>query len=273
MVNIDDWEDSPEEPPEKPRDQEIDRATLSVLELIEANPQRVFYSTEIETRLERDHFHWITAKALLETSRTGRLQTIRREVQGKPVNFYAHKAYRYFRRELSEKIKLLDKIYRPDFTHAIGTTAELMFDSALSRQEFFIKAKNANTWQGRSWTQTGHNLDRIVVRDDVSYGVEIKNTQNYINRVELETKLRLCQHLELRPLFILRFAPKTYIHEVSRRGGFVLLFEHQIYPMGHGPLMLEVAQKLGIKVHSPRDIKEGDMQRLMKWHHKKLANR
>ena len=266
---MDDWEDEPEPPVEKPRDQEIDRATESVLKLIEARPQRVFYSTEIETHLEREHFHWIAAKALLETGRAGKIQTVQLRLQEKPVNFYAHRSNRYFKRDLKDKVRLLERIYHPDFTHAVGTTAELMFDSAFARREFLIKAKNAQAWKDQVWTRTNHNLDRIVTRDGIDYGVEIKNTQNYINRNELDIKLQMCQHLHLKPLFILRFAPKPYMNSIIQQGGFGLLFEEQIYPMGFTELMTEVKSKLGLKVHSPRDIKDGDMQRLMNWHLKK----
>jgi hypothetical protein len=34
--------------------------------LFDDNPQRLFYSTQIETSFEREFFHWITGRALLE---------------------------------------------------------------------------------------------------------------------------------------------------------------------------------------------------------------
>jgi hypothetical protein len=52
--------------------------------------------------------------------------------------------------------------------------------------------------------------------------------------------------------------------------GFGLLFEEQIYPWGHSTLLTEVRDQLGLKVQSPRDIKDGDMQRLVNWHLKRL---
>jgi hypothetical protein len=68
----------------------------------------------------------------------------------------------------------------------------------------------------------------------------------------------------------MRFAPKSYMHAIHQRGGFGLLFEEQIYPFGFNSLLSEVRDTLGLKVQSPRDIKEGDMQRLVKWHERKL---
>lgn len=96
---------------------------------------------------------------------------------------------------------------------------------------------------------------------------DLNGLQNYIQRDELQTKLRLCQHLGLVPLFIMRSAPKSYMYDIAvKNKGFGLLFEEQIYPWGHSTLLAEVRHQLGLKVQSPRDIKEGDMQRLVNWH-------
>lgn len=105
----------------------------------------------------------------------------------------------------------------------------------------------------------------------MAYGAEIKNTQNYISRAELQTKIKLAKFLGVIPLLIMRFAPKSYIYEVIQEGGFVLLFEEQMYPLGHSALLREVRQLLGLKVASPKDVKDGDIQRLLKWHHRRLA--
>jgi hypothetical protein len=53
------------------------------------------------------------------------------------------------------------------------------------------------------------------------------------------------------------------MHEINQSGGFRLLFEEQIYPWGHNALLNEVKDRLGLKVQCPRDVKEGDMQRLV----------
>ena len=121
--------------------------------------------------------------------------------------------------------------------------------------------------------ETNHNLDRIVTRDGIAYGIEIKNTQNYISREELRIKLRLGLYLGVTPLFIMRFAPKSYMYEINQSGGFGLLFEEQIYPWGHNALLNEVKDRLGLKVQCPRDVKEGDMQRFVTWHMKRRENK
>lgn len=258
---------------ERPRDQAIDAAAPRILKIFEDAPNRVFYSTQIETQLERDVFHWITNKALLELGNAGKIQRMPAVVQGKSVNFYAHSKYRYWKREQKQLQVLLERIFDPEFTHAVGRHAEMMFDSALSRHGFMIKDKDVSSWNGATWTKSNHNLDRIVVRDGIAYGIEIKNTQNYIQRPELDLKLDLCKHLGLVPLFIMRYAPKSYMYRIAAKfRGFGLLYEEQIYPFGHSALLTEVREKLGLKVQSPRDIKDGDMQRLVKWHNKRVQN-
>ena len=266
-----DYDDYYEEPDELPRDAAIDRAIERLRTFFDQSPRRLFYSTQIETTLEREFFHWITGKALLEMAEAREIQRIPVVVQQKTVNFYAYLKHRYWRRELTGIVTLLERIFDSDFTHAVGRHGELMFDAALGRNGFRAEATNTKTWKGLTWETTNHNLDRIFTRDGRAYGVEIKNTQNYISREELRTKVQLCKHLQVTPLFIMRFAPKSYIHEVNQSGGFVLLFEDHIYPMGHTPLLTEVRHKLGLKVHSPNEVKEGDMQRLINWHQKQIG--
>ena len=68
---MDDYDDfAPSEPP---RDAVIDAALPRVMQVFETSPARVFYSTQIETQLEREFFHWITNKALLELGNARRI--------------------------------------------------------------------------------------------------------------------------------------------------------------------------------------------------------
>ncbi|HEY5814396.1 MAG TPA: hypothetical protein VIT23_17285 [Terrimicrobiaceae bacterium] len=54
----------------------------------------------------------------------------------------------------------------------------VVFDAALGRAGFRAEARNTVSWNDRIWQQTNHNLDRIVTRDGIAYGIEIKNTQS-----------------------------------------------------------------------------------------------
>jgi hypothetical protein len=249
-----------------PRDPAIDKAIARLEVFFDDFPQSLFYSTQIATLLEREFFHWITGKALLEMGNLRQIQRSSVRIGEQVVNFYAHRKYRYIRRELKTKVAVLNRIFDSEFTHAVGRHGELMFDAALGRIGFWAKMRDTTSWDGKSWVKTAHNLDRIITRDGVAYGVEIKNTQNYIPHNELLTKISLCKFLGVKPLFIMRFAPKSYVYEIGRNGGFALPFEHQLYPWGHGALLKDVKAHLQLKVGCPRDVEDGHMQRFLNWH-------
>lgn len=141
-----------------------------------------------------------------------------------------------------------------------------MFDAALPRFGFMPKERKVRSYAGREWTETGHNLDRVFERDEIPYGAEIKNTLEYIPRDELRIKLRMCQWLHLKPLFIVRMAPKSYIEEVRQAGGFTLVFKYQLYPHGHDELTRRVKHELGLPVDCPQTVEDGTILRLVRWH-------
>jgi hypothetical protein len=126
--------------------------------------------------------------------------------------------------------KLVAAYCDPTFNAEVGHQAEMLFDAALARRRFMPVAENASEYQGRRWEGSGHNLDRIYVRDGVGYGAEIKNKLAYIEWPELEVKAEMCRALGLLPLFIVRAMPKSWIWEVeSKWGGFVLVFGYQLF--------------------------------------------
>jgi hypothetical protein len=105
----------------------------------------------------------------------------------------------------------------------------------------------------------------------VSYGVEIKNTLEYMPRREFEVKIRMCHFLDLRPLFIVRMAPSSYIEELRRAGGFTLVFGYQLYPYTHGELAKQVRERFQLPVDCPTSIQEGTINRFLNWHLKSLS--
>ena len=133
------------------------------------------------------------------------------------------------------------------------------------------RGENVRLYKGVEWTETGHDLDRVFERDDVAYGTEIKNSLDYITREELRIKVRMCNKLGMKPLFIMRMAPKSYIEEVRLAGGYSLIFEWQLYPHGHEGLGRRVREKFGLKVDSPRAIERGTIQRFLNWHERNLG--
>jgi len=103
------------------------------------------------------------------------------------------------------------------------------------------------------------------VRDGIAWGVEIKNTWAYIDRPEMYAKISLCEDLGLRPLFIMRWAPKHYIQIIRQRNGFGLLYEDQYFPPGHS-LAVDNLKVLFLPVVIATEVGTGVFERFVKWH-------
>src|SRR3989442_3557686 len=65
-------------PQHQPRDTKIDEAKPRIMRIFEQYPKQVFCSTQIETMLEREFFHWITNKALEKLAAERQIQQMRR---------------------------------------------------------------------------------------------------------------------------------------------------------------------------------------------------
>ncbi|HEX7054146.1 MAG TPA: hypothetical protein VF211_09495, partial [Burkholderiales bacterium] len=85
---------------ERPRDPVLDRAIERLRSFFTDAPRRLFYSTQIETTLEREFFHWIVGRGLLELGNAGELTRRTVRLQGQSINFYANRKHRYFEREM-----------------------------------------------------------------------------------------------------------------------------------------------------------------------------
>jgi hypothetical protein len=127
-------------------------------------------------------------------------------------------------------------------------------------------AYNVRSWQGVTWQETNHDLDRVFVRDGVHYGTEIKNRLGYIDQDELEIKLRMCAALNLVPLFVARMMPKTYIEQVRVAGGFCWIMKYQFYPVSHRALANKIKGELTLPVDCPVRLQDSTLQRFLNWH-------
>jgi len=137
-----------------------------------------------------------------------------------------------------------------------------MVTAGLSRAGLVQVAENANHYGERQWTESKKNLDRIFERAGVGYGVEIKNTLDYIGMEVLEEKMAMCEFLGLVPLFVTRGAPASYIWQLDQAGGFNLVLTWQLYPFGHDAFAAQVRDELGLPVDSPRVLADGTIKRV-----------
>jgi hypothetical protein len=160
----------------------------------------------------------------------------------------------------------------PAFTPALGTQGELLIDAGLPRVGFMPLADTVREWRGTTWTETGHDLDRVFVRDGVYYGTEIKNRLSYIDRTEFTVKLAMCQAFGIKPLFVARMMPRTYINEVRKLGGYCMIMKYQFYPVSARKLAQRVRNELQLPVDCPSRLQDATLQRFLLWHQRSLQH-
>ena len=272
MTEIEEYlEEHDEEEREKPPDKVELAAREDVIKFIEENRQRVFSSRQVEVYFEKQYFHWITHRVLRDLLDGGHIGGEAGEMKGGVrLNLFWHRSNRYTRRAAKELVDVIEAYSDPSFTAALGNTGELLVSDGFGRFRFVQRGRNTNEFEGRKWEESEHDLDFIFERDGRAYGIEVKNTLPYINDREMRIKVRLCKHLGLKPVFVVRAMPGIWIGEVSRAGGFTLVLGYQLYPLSHKRFANEVAEKMGLPVDAPRALYDGTMQRFVSWHEKQI---
>jgi hypothetical protein len=270
------WEEDyereePEARPSPADDPAVQELEPRLLELFETEPDKVFFESQLAIHFENEYFHWVTSRALKELRESGQLGSeLQKLSTDTHLRFYFNRRNRYWKRKAADIRKLVLMYSDPTFTPVLGTQGELLIDAGFPRFGFMPVADTVREWQGIKWDQSGHDLDRIFVRDGVYYGVEIKNRLSYIDHKEFLTKLAMCLVLRLTPLFVARMMPRTYINDVSKMGGYAMIMKYQFYPVSHRELANRVRTELGLPVDCPRRIQDSTLQRLLTWHEKKI---
>jgi len=250
-----------------------DDAKAKLKALFDVNRREVYYVRQLQVMFEEEIFHWITHQAIIELEGEKYLKRIVKSFNMSEsstlLHFFAHHTNRYAERQANNLTKLIEEYSQSHITEGCGNRAELLFAAGLAERGFMPIGRSLKSYRGREWTETGHNLDFIFEKDGIAYGCEIKNQLPYIGKELLQVKLEICDYLQLRPLLIMRYAPKTFIYEIQRAGGYAMIFEAQIYELGQRVLVEKMRKTFGKnKADSPRAIPAGIIDRFERWHNK-----
>jgi predicted RecB family endonuclease len=164
--------------------------------------------------------------------------------------------------------EIINEYSRDNITRGCGHRAEDLFFKALVLKGFIPGGMKVREYNGRKWDKTDHDLDFVFKKDGVEYGCEIKNTLGYIDKEELDIKIEMCKYLNLKPLFIMRYSPKTYNKLIYENGGYAMIFETQIYELGQDELVKKIKEVIGLPVICSRGIPDGIIDRFNNWHTK-----
>ena len=277
------------EPEYEPDEYEIS-ATERLGKFFKKYKNSVFVTKQLQVLFESHYFHWVTYRALCNLEENvGLLKRTTHKFHGIEAEVRFHRSNRYHIRKSKKLMELVKAYSNVDISWACGLEANKLFYIALSERDFKYHGKDINKFKRRKWTQTKHDLDYILERDNISYGIEIKNTFDYIDNEEMKIKIEMCKHLGIKPLFIMRWAPKSYMNEILKAGGFGLLFETKIFPLALKALVEKrnneqylpyTKDKLVLKngkvrkiCDTPRAIPDGIIDRFEKLHKKQVNSK
>lgn len=271
MEDVEYREDEWEIPEERAADPAQELAAVVLRELFRKNTQRVFFTRQLQVLLERDFFHWVTYRAVKQIEREGLIRSERREMaSGGSIVIYWHRSNRYYKRDAARLVRLVDEYSNPRVGDGLGRQAEVLMLEGFVRNQFILRGQNTRSHRGRHWSETEHALDFILERDGISYGVEVKNTLEYIDYKEVKVKVRMCELVGLRVMFAVRMVPKQWVKEIVESGGYAVIFKFQLYRWGFSDVVRRVKQELELPVDSPERLAEGTFERFVRWHEQHL---
>jgi hypothetical protein len=268
---VDDYEfyEEDEEYEQVVPDEYFRAAQQDIREIYGNNLESVYYLRQLQVKLEKKYFHWVTNNALVGLVKMGYLHDIRLERDsGTSTRYFIHHSNRYPKRDIKKIEEIITEYSQDHITRSCGSRAEDLFCNALALHKYEPIARKVKEHNGKKWEKSGHDLDYMFYKDNIFYGCEIKNTLGYIEKDELDIKLEMCGYLGVKPLFIMRFAPKTYNKLINEFGGYSMIFETQIYELSQIELVEKIKQNLGLPVICSRYIPDGIIERFEKWHNK-----
>ncbi len=272
MEDYDFYEES-EEYEEYSPDRFFAAAQEDIKNLFEENKEKVFYLRQLQVMFEKQYFHWVTNNALYGLLKIKYLKDHRvYKKNGTSTRYYLHRSNRYPMRAINRIEEVINEYSKDNVTRGCGYRAEDLFVKGLALRGFIPEKYKVKEYNGNKWTDTNHDLDYIFSRDGIVYGCEIKNTLGYIPKVELETKIEMCKIFGVKPLFIMRYAPKTYNHLIYGNGGFALIFKSQIYELGQIALVNKIEEVIGLPVVCSKSIPDSIIDRFENWHNSKIVN-
>lgn len=207
------------------------------------NKDSLFYKKQVEVIFEDAYPHDVTGKAIKELLAEGFLKAEPRFI-GKykdvPIIFVCNRSRRYISREITTRIAIVDRFSDDEVNNGVGKYAEILFAHMLEKNQFQVVDRHTKSFRGKTWRKSRKNLDFIVEKDGIIYGMEVKNTFDYMPQDEFEEKLDMCQFLGLLPVFPVRYSSPQQFELMDKVDGLALTFKTRIFPPGNQNLVTAI---------------------------------
>jgi hypothetical protein len=234
-------------------------AESAILETI--SQQQVVTDRELKVRLERRFFPWVVGRTLNRLIEKGYVRIVhppgRKGGMGTPDNFYLDKSADYERLLKLILRKKRVSVYVNSLLTKLspaGFFAEEVFESAFSSLRFKIHGTNVSEFRGRKVVGVSGkqppDLDFVIEKDKIVYGVDIKNWIKYeFDSIdEVKRKVDVAVQLRITPFICARYVDKDTFFKVVSMPGIVYSYETLILPPEFQTLAEEARSLLGYPV-------------------------
>jgi len=232
------------------KDEAVENAKAAIEEIV--TQQKVVTDREVKVRLEDKFFPWVVGRSLLSLEGDGlvkRVGVAGLKGKGVPEAYYALEGTQYSqilgliqeKRDVSLAVNNILTGYAP-----AGLQAEVLFERAFLSLGFDIRGRNISEYKGKKVRgvegKEPPNLDFILRRDDVEYGVDVKNWIRYewTTRRSVVMKVGLALQLGVVPFFIAGYVDRDVMfREIIGKGGICYPYKTLLIP----PIFDSVATK------------------------------
>lgn len=240
---------------EPSQDRRIEEAKNEILSLYQQG-LKVAYDRELRYRLESKFSHDDVAAAIFDLLNKGKLKQTnvpgRKRINSQhPNKFYCLPDSNYQEILPIMRKKLDLSAFVAGIIRTVGSHAELAWYHAFKRNGWYVFPTNeselqgVNAYKGKQ-ASINNNIDFIVEKDNVEYGVEIKNGLGYPD--DLYWKFIVAGELDTIPLFIVRWLNPAQVPLIRELGGEYIIFKEALYPKTYEPLVKECREMLGMPI-------------------------
>jgi hypothetical protein len=234
--------------------------------------EKVAYRNEFRYRLEKDYYHTVTdysvrrleeGKAyheglkLARTALPGRKSTVKRT----PNVFYKSVNADYSSLVPVMKKKLDLSTFVSELAPSAGFHAQYLWRDAFADLGFSIEKEDVKEFDGRSAT-VGGDIDFIAKKDDLCFGVEVKNSLEY--PVDLARKVQIAIELETIPVVVVRRVTWDVYGNLKKYGVLTKIYETAIMPGSYESVVQKCKEILGMPLIALDIISTGSKEHLEK---------
>lgn len=250
-------------------------AEAAILETI--SQQQVVTDRELKVRLERKFFPWVVGRVVNRLIEEGHVRLVhppgRKGGMGTPDNLDASADYERLLNLMLKKKRV--SVYVNSLLTRVspaGFFAEEVFESAFNLLRFKIHGTEVSEFKGKKVTgvpgRQAPNLDFVIEKDDVIYGVDVKNWIKYEfdSIQEVMSKVNLAVQLEVVPFICARYIDKDTFFKVVNTPGVVYSYETLILPPEFQTLAEEARSLLGYPVFVGEILPKHKLEFIKKLH-------